>query len=381
MPSVTFSAFSLSAAASAAKTITDGRSTIAVMQCVAVRANGSEISFSATDLSQGVTLSYLCEGEGDWLLNLDLLDAFARAASKDAAVRLSGDSIATLKVGALSARIGSLAIDDFPQFLDVPKDGWVDFEAGLVNCMSRLAGGCAKDGSYIDQALHLSMKGTTAHVRISHSVAAFLETVEATNAGEFSVLLHHSDVMTMASLFEGRPVSIAVAGGTFWMRTPGITYYTKCVDGTARDISSLQPSAPKYATVDVASFKAAVRAAQSIVNDKLTSVYVNVGGIGNFVGGLNGTDALCVPFESDSATGIATSINAGWLNAALEACATETLDIGFAETCGAVSNPHVQVRAGKFFGIIMPIRGGFHLTQPIIDAYLHGTSHADARAA
>ena len=372
MSSVTVSAAKFAAAIAAARSIVMSKADIPVLQCVKLSAQNGTLTVSATDLSQGVAYHVPCEGSGLWLVTFDRLQSFVSACNKQSDIRISGDGVVQFKCGSVSARIPGLNPADFPDLLETPAiDGEPHFEGSVFGAsLAKSAAMCDRKGAIWMSGVYVAASSGNCRMQVTTAAVSGWRDIAAPRNIEVSAFISAEFCSVIASLFDGVPIWVSGQGQTFWAHSSAITYYCKCLDAEAVDISGVTANSQATVSVDTETLSAAAKSVRSVAESKSNAVYINAGGVGSFVGATDGTSSLCVPFQTDGASEFSITVNAEKLVALLNACGAETATVGMSDGSGIIRSPHLQLYSNGFFGLLSPMQERKQDTQAILAAYL-----------
>jgi DNA polymerase-3 subunit beta len=387
MPSLTVKSSDFARAVSAAKSIILSRTTVPLLQCVAITAEGGAMRVAATDLNSGVATSIPCVGTGNWALPYDRLAAFSAAMPKGKDVTMTGDQIVTLRCGSVSARIPSLDVKDFPNLhvnrpasLDVPtfSDGRV------IAAMARMAVLC-DDGTgsqLFMQGIRVLIDGTKGRLSVATSSRGGWLDFETDALSTVDALVTADAVTSLASLFEKVAVSIAQSGNAVWFSGGGCEFVTKSIDASYPADLGIVPDHDGKFTVDADSLNAAIGAVAGLTDKSTNAIILRVSPNGSFIAVNSGDGGMmCVPFDCEAGSEWDATLSASVLKGSMAAIGKSTIGMAMCAGVGAVTQRHLHFISDGYLGVAMPLRGKPGEAQAAIDAFESGHSNREAIAA
>lgn len=361
MSLVTVSSDDFSRAVQLAKNIVAGRTTIPLYESVLISARDGSMRVAATSADHAVETEIPCQGDGAWLLSHARLSAFVAAILKGKPVTISGESIASLRCGSVSARIGSLTTEDFPAFSEKPafsaSPTWET--ASFPAIISRLAMNCDDRPSFLAaRAVHVKINGTKGRAYGATGFTLARQDFSTDTPCEISLAIDMTTAPVISALFEKGPLWIAQTGKTLWMKANGTTYHSKTVDVESPDhIGALEYMPGDTITADMDSVTRALKAVQNVSSSKERPVLFNVTDEGSFIAGKDGAAALCVPFDTDGNGAVSCLFNADQFRRVLGACSAETIQFGWRDTLSSGAATGALTFTGEgFFALAMPLK-------------------------
>ncbi len=381
MSLVNVSASDFIRALAAAKAVVASKIDIAALSCALISASNGRLEVMATDLTQSVSVGVPCEGSGKWLLNHDRLQAFASALPKSGVVRISGEGLgASLRCGTVSCRIPGLDPATYPEIVSKPRFDCAPVSDGVEfpQLVNRIAAACDNEGSYTLRGVHVLIRNGVCRASVAASAIMATETRDCPADVMVDKVLDVSTASTIAQLFTAGPVWVMENDGSIWVENNSLTYHSKTVDAVPPDVASISANAPACAAVDTASLLRALKATQLVSHQTTRSVYLSTAPHDSYIGATTIDGTLCVPFEADGEAEIAAAVNGDKMRKIITAAGVETVNIGLSSKSGIVNIPHIQVSAGRFFGLIAPMQIEQHNVDAITSARAAGDEMKEA---
>lgn len=386
MPSLTVNSGDFARAVNAAKNMILSRTTMPLLQCVAITAEGGKMRVAATDLNSGVATSIHCAGSGMWALSYDRLSAFVAAMPKGKDVAMSGETMVTMRCGSVTARIPSLDVSDFPN-LHVNRPANMDLptfnDGRFVTALSRMAVLC-DDGTgrqMFMRGVHIGIDGARGKLSAITSYKAGWFDFETEALASVNAIIPASCVPSVASLFESTPLTIAQSGGLVWFAGGGCEYVTKAIDATIPDMDWPKPFHEGAFTVDVESMSSALGAV-SRVSDKENAIIIRVSPSGSFLAASSGEGGMmCVPFDCEAQGEWVATASSHVIKAMLVATGKGTIKMALCPGSGIATAPHIHAIADNYLGIAMLMRGNADAIDAAIAAFDAGHVAPEAIAA
>lgn len=383
MPVVTVSSEDFSRAVSLAKNVVAGRTTLPLYESVLISAKDGTMRVAATSADHAVETAIPCQGDGAWLLSHARLSSFVGAIQKGKPVTITGDSIAALRCGSVSARIGSLAPEDFPAFSNRPEwsahPTWET--ASFPAILSRLAM-CCDDRPNAPQAraVHVKISGTTGRAVGATGFILARQNFSTDAPCDVELAIDMATAPVVSALFPKGPLWVAQVGKTLWVKGNGTTYHSKTVDAQLQEaVTKLEFMEGETITADMDGITRALKSAQSVAEGKERAVYLNVSEVGSFIGGRDDHSALCVPFDTDGEGKVSGFYSADQLRRVLGACAAETIQFGWRETLSnGTGHPHLVFKGAGFFALAMPLKSNAAEAAEMMAAWGSATERAAA---
>ncbi len=371
MSAVTVSASDFVRALTAAKAVVASKIDIPALSCALISASNGRLEVKATDLTQSVAFGVACEGSGKWLLNHDRLQAFASALPKSGVVRITGEGLgASLRCGTVSCRIPGLDPSIYPEITDKPRFDCAPVSDGVEfpQLVNRIAAACDTEGSYALRGVHVLIRNGICRASVAASAIMATETRDCPADVLVDKVLDVSTASTIAQLFTTGPVWIVENEGSIWVENNSLTYHSKTVDAVPPDVASIAANAEATASIDTASLLRSLKATQLVSHQTTRAVYLSTSPDDSYIGATTIDGTLCVPFDADGGATIAAAVNGDKMRKIITAAGVETVTIGMSSKSGIVNIPHIQVSAGRFFGLIAPMQIEHHNVDAITSA-------------
>lgn len=374
MPSVTIEANDLVRAVAAAKNVVAGRSTIPIYECVKLSAGVDGLLVSAVASDHGVETLVPCHGQGAWVLNFVCLAAFTGSLPKGGQVTISGDRIATLRCGTITARIQSLDFEDFPEFGSKPEFGAAPtWSNGFFSTLlTRLAACCLDRPEFLAaRAIRVKVSATQGRGFAMNGYVLARQDFVTEAACELDLAIDMTTAPIVASLFEKGPLWLAQSGSVLWLTNGLTTYRAKTVEVSHPEVfSSLEFVEGPTLSADADSMLRAIRSLAPITSDKVRRVLVNVTPAGAFIGARDSQSVMCLPFDCEGDGEMQRFIDADFIRAMLTAAASDTVQFGMRDKfSNGQGTETLNFKGNGFFGLIVPLRVNAEEVESVASAW------------
>jgi DNA polymerase-3 subunit beta len=324
----------LKRAALLARTITESKSTIPILQCVMLKAVNNVLRVNATDLDATAVIQSPCIGNGEWCLAFDKLAIIINAAKPDDEISISGDQFASVSTGKTKARIAVAPSDDWPsigqgvsgdEVFTMPAKSFLD---GYQRCaaarMTEGNGNMSLSGIHmVSHKSTLTMEGCNSHMvhRLVFDEVAVSHPVD--------VILPGDMLASLSALADGETdIHISKNEGTITICAGSKSLTTKLIDGEYPDINRVIPKIDreKEIGVDVKSLNDALKATATLNRNDGSAVLLasSDGELTLTAFGLPGEE-VNIPVECDGNGELEAWLNPDYLRAVMDCCNSSTI--------------------------------------------------------
>lgn len=331
MTIVTVDSRDMKRAIATVKPIIPAKTTIPAIMSARITVANGEMTIEATDLSRAIWMTIPATGSGAWLLDFGKLSAIASALPDGKEVTLSGDGTAAIKCGRISAKIMSLAPDDFPSFTCNFKGGEFAMPAKVLKDILSRADKCRRRDNTNTSMGGIHMTAGGGKIRVESTDGKMLSriTVKAEIATSIDTLLPGDIAQSIATLPDG-DMTVMISPSMASFASGSVTLITKLIDAQYPEIDHVLP--PQIAAkceasaFDTASLLAAIKACSASQAWDSDAVALSVTSDGAFITGSgNEGETISVPVECEPGAAFELKINPLYATAMIGAAARETI--------------------------------------------------------
>lgn len=334
------------------------RSTIPILSDVLIEATANTVTFRATNLDIEATVRATAnvEAPGSICAPADMLLQIAKNASEGADISFKLGARLAVVSGRSRYNLAVMPTGDFPTFAAVDNAQTIELAPDRLRALlGRVTFSMGTDAgrAYLQGVYFFAANGrlhalATDGLRMAHaSMVADLE--------PFGVIVPAPAVIEILALCDAPSVTLAVSKTKIQATTPDTVLMAKLFDYQFSDYRRVIPaSTPDVVSVDASSAKMAFRRVGIAIDDKARSARLTIAAslmtITARTSEAEATDEIEVEFDGELKIGV----NSAHVMAAIEACGSETVQLGF-----AAGNGPCVVRApddDSFVAVIMPLK-------------------------